>query len=441
MESVKEGSSRAHQQSTTSPQSSSTTAHHTSNDLESILSDTQLPRLKRLQLALLIELKTLFYLAAPSVAVYMINSLMTVSTRIFCGHLGSLQLAAASLGQSGVQAFSYGLLLGMGSAVETLCGQAFGASNYEMLGVYLQRSTILLMMTGVPLTVIFIFSKQILMLLGQSSSIASTAAVFVYGMIPQIFAYAANFPMQKFLQAQRIVAPSAYISTVTLVVHLSLSWVAVYKIRLGLLGVSLVLSLSWWIMIVAQFLYIIKSERCKNTWTGFSLQAFSGLSGFFKLSAASAVMQCLQSWYFQILVLLAGLLHNPQMALDSLSICTTVTGFLFMISIGLTAAASVRVSNELGAGNPKSAAFSVIIATSLSFIIMVTLAIVVLTLRHYISYAFTDEETVAQAVSDLCPLLAVNLILNGIQPVLSGNVVWDDRWNCNANPNFTMDYV
>jgi len=154
--------------------------------------------------------------------------------------------------------------LGMGSAVETLCGQAYGAQKYEMLGVYLQRSTVLLTLVGVLLSIIYIFSKPILIFLGQSPEIASAAAVFVYGLIPQIFAYAVNFPIQKFLQAQSIVTPSAYISAATLVTHLLLTWVAVYKIRLGLLGASLVLSFSWWIIVAAQFVYIVKSERCKK---------------------------------------------------------------------------------------------------------------------------------------------------------------------------------
>jgi MATE family multidrug resistance protein len=72
--------------------------------------------------------------------------------------------------------------------------------------------------------------------------------------------------------------------------------------------------------VIAQFVYIVKSEKCRNTWNGFSFQAFSGLPEFFKLSAASAVMLCLETWYFQILVLLAGLLPHPELALDSLSI-------------------------------------------------------------------------------------------------------------------------
>ncbi|ONI09981.1 hypothetical protein PRUPE_4G022000 [Prunus persica] len=372
--------------------------------LEKVLSDTQLPSFKRLRLATWIELNLLFRLAAPAVLVYVVNNFMSLSTRVFAGHLGNLELAAASLGNSGVQLFAYGLMLGMGSAVETLCGQAYGAEKYDMLGIYLQRATIVLTLTGLPLLLIFLLSKPILILFGETPKLAAEAAVFVYGLIPQIFAYAINFPMQKFLQAQRIVAPSAYISAATLGVHILLSWVAVYKLGMGLIGASLVLSLSWWIIVGAQFIYILKSSRCKETWSGFSLQAFSGLWDFLKLSAASAVMLCLETWYFQVLVLIAGLLENPELALNSLAVC-------------------VRVSNELGAGNPKSAAFSILVVTIVSLMIAVVEAVVVLSFRDVISYAFTDGETVANAVSHLTPYLAITLILNGIQPVLSGVAV------------------
>jgi Na+-driven multidrug efflux pump len=81
------------------------------------------------------------------------------------------------------------------------------------------------------------------------------------------------------------------------------------------------------------------------------------------------------------------------------------------------------VSNELGAGNPKSASFSVVVVTVISFIISVIIALVVLALRDVISYIFTEGEEVAAAVSDLCPLLALAIVLNGIQPVLSGKKI------------------
>ncbi|WOH05736.1 hypothetical protein DCAR_0625156 [Daucus carota subsp. sativus] len=394
-----------------------------SSELERILSVGDAPLFERFVSATWIELRLLFNLAAPAIICYMINYVMSMSTQVFAGHIGNLELAAASLGNNGIQTFAYGLLIGMGSAVETLCGQAYGAHKYEMLGIYLQRSFILLTLTSVLLTVLYVFSKPFLILLGETEEIASAAAVFIFGLIPQIFAYAINFPIQKFLQAQSIVKPSAYISAATLVLHLVLTYITIYKFGFGLLGSSLVLSFSWWVVVVGQIIYILKSPLCEHTWTGFSTKAFRGLWSFFKLSAASAVMLCLEVWYFQILVLLAGLLKRPELALDSLAICTTINGWVFTISCGFNAAASVRVSNELGAGHPKTAAFSVVIVNMVSFLINVIAAIVVLLLRDSISYAFTDGEHVAIAVSELCPLLATGLILNGIQPVLSGVAV------------------
>ncbi|KAM0001923.1 putative multi antimicrobial extrusion protein [Helianthus debilis subsp. tardiflorus] len=394
-----------------------------SSDLEKVLSDTSLTSFGRLKKAIPMELYSLFRLAAPVIIVYVLNNVTSMSTQIFCGHLGNLELAAASLGNNGVQLFAFGVMLGMGSAVETLCGQAYGAHQYEMLGVYLQRSTILLMATAIPLMFLYIFSKTLLILIGQSQEIAVAASLFIYGLIPQIFAYAANFPIQKFLQAQSVVNPSAYIATVMLVVHVVLTWLALYVWGWGLLGGSLVLSFSWWVIVGAQFLYIVKSDRFKETWTGFSIQAFSGLWDFFKLSISSAVMLCLEVWYFQVLILITGLLKNPEIALDSMAVCSTILGWVMMISMGFNAAVSVRVSNELGAGHPKSAAFAVAVVTLSSFVICLICVVIILALRHVISYAFTDGETVANAVSELTPLLAISILLNGIQPVLSGVAV------------------
>lgn len=394
-----------------------------SSELEEILSDTSLAPFQRLKKAVHLEMHVLYRLAAPACVVYLLGNVVSMSTQIFCGHLGNRALAASSLGNNGIQLLAYGLMLGMGSAVETLCGQAYGAHKYEMLGIYMQRSTILLMGTGLLVMLVYIFSKPILLLLGESEKVASAAAIFVYGLIPQIFAYAANFPIQKFLQAQSIINPSAYISAATLVVHLAVSWLALFVFNWGLLGASLILSLSWWIVVLAQFLYIVTSNRCKKTWTGFSVQAFSGLWEFLKLSASSAVMLCLETWYMEILMLVAGLLPDPEVALDALAVCTTILGWVFMISIGFNAAASVRISNELGAGHPKSAAFAVLVVNANSLIISIICAILVLLLRNVMSYVFTDGEIVAKAVSDLAPFLAISIVFNGIQPVLSGVAV------------------
>ncbi|KAB5533663.1 hypothetical protein DKX38_016749 [Salix brachista] len=376
-----------------------------SSELEDILCNMELSRSQRIQRATWVELKTLFRLAAPAIVVYLLNFFVSISTQIFCGHLGNLELAGASLGNNGIQGLVFGVMLGMGSAVETLCGQAYGANKYEMLGVYVQRSTILLTLAGLVLMFVYIFCKPILIGLHESPAISSAAALFVYGLIPQIFAYACNFPIQKFLQAQSVILPSTCISAAALVLHLILCWVVIFKLGGGLLGAGLVTSFSWWVIVVAQFVYILVSKKFKHTWKGFSIQAFSGLWDFFKLSLASGVMLCLEFWYYQILVLIAGLLKNAEVSLDALSICMTINGWCFMVSVGFQAAArSVVVCNR-------------------DFVVVIIPAVLLRNESLCLDYAFTSGIVVADAVSELSPFLAASIVLGGVQPVLSGVAV------------------
>ncbi|GAU21726.1 hypothetical protein TSUD_328510 [Trifolium subterraneum] len=88
-------------------------------------------------------------------------------------------------------------------------------------------------------------------------------------------------------------------------------------------------------------------------------------------------------------------MENAEIQIDALSICLNINGWEMMISLGFMAAASVRVANELGKGSAKAA-------------------------KERLAYIFTDNKDVASAVGDLSPLLAVSILLNSVQPVLSG---------------------
>lgn len=78
------------------------------------------------------------------------------------------------------------------------------------------------------------------------------------------------------------------------------------------------------------------------------------------------------------------------------------------------------MANELGKGSSKAAIFSIVVTVLTSFAIGLILFIIFLLLREKIAYVFTTSEEVAIAVGDLSPLLAFSLLLNSVQPVLSG---------------------
>ncbi|KAH7524043.1 hypothetical protein FEM48_Zijuj06G0076400 [Ziziphus jujuba var. spinosa] len=262
----------------------------------------------------------------------------------------------------------------LGALTQTFAGLA---GELELAAVSVENSVIAGLAFGV-------------MVVGETTEISEAAGKFALWMLPQLFAYALNFPIQKFLQAQSKVMVMAWISAVVLVEHAFLSWLLILKLGWGLPGAALVLNSSWWLIVIAQLIYIFKTKS-DGAWSGFSWLAFQDLFGFVKLSLSSALM-----------------------------LCMNINGWDAMIALGFNAAISVRVSNELGAGNAKAAKFSVVVVCVTSMIVGAICMSIVIATRDYFPYLFTTSEAVAAETTRLAILLAVTVLLNSLQPVLSG---------------------
>lgn len=83
----------------------------------------------------------------------------------------------------------------------------------------------------------------------------------------------------------------------------------------------------------------------------------------------------------------------------------------------------MRVSNELGAGNARLAKFSVKVVSVTSISIGVICMAVVFATRDYFPYLFTTSEAVANETTRLAILLGITVLLNSLQPVLSGKPI------------------
>ena len=161
----------------------------------------------------------------------------------------------------------------------------------------MQRSWIVLFICCVLLLPIYIFATPVLKLLGQPDELAELAGDVALWMIPLHFAFAFQFPLQRFLQSQLKTGVIAWVSFVALVVHVLVSWFFVFTLKSGVVGTTATVNFSWWVLTLGLFGYAVWGG-CPNTWTGFSVEAFSGLWEFVKLSAASGVML----WYVLFLL-------------------------------------------------------------------------------------------------------------------------------------------
>ena len=81
---------------------------------------------------------------------------------------------------------------------------------------------------------------------------------------------------------------------------------------------------------------------------------------------------------------------------------------------------SVRVSNELGASHPRTAKFSLVVAVVTSFLIGIIIAVILILARNVYPSLFSSDASVETVVRELTPVLAFCIIINNVQPVLSG---------------------
>ncbi|KAM0828175.1 hypothetical protein ACQ4PT_067721 [Festuca glaucescens] len=270
--------------------------------------------------------------------------------------------------------------------------------------------------------------------------IAAIAGLISVWYIPIMFANLCNFALQMYLQAQSKNLIVTYLAFANLGTHLFLSWLLTIKFHFGLAGVMSSMVISLWIPVSGQLIFVF-CGACPLTWTGFSSEALTDLFPIIKLSLSSGVMLCLEMWYNTILVLLTGYMKNPEVTLDALSICLNINGWELMISMGFLSATGVRVANELGAGSARRAKFAILNVVTTSFSIGLVLFVFFLLFRGKLSYIFTTSEEVAAAVSDLSPLLAVSILLNSVQPVLSGVAVGAGWQSVVAYVNITTYYL
>ncbi|XP_024966932.1 protein DETOXIFICATION 16-like [Cynara cardunculus var. scolymus] len=387
------------------------------------------------------EFKKQVYLAGPLMTVNLLICGLSMISVMFVGHLGELALSGASMATSFASVTGTSLMIGMGSALDTFCGQSYGAKRYHLLGIHMQRAMIVLLSVSIPLAFIWAYAGYLLVFLGQDPQISAEAGLYARFMIPSLFANALLQCFVRFLQAQNNVVPMMLSTGITTLLHILVCWIMVFKSGLGNRGAALANAISLWINVLLLAVYVRVSPSCKKTWTGFSREAFHNIPIFLKLAVPSAVMVCLEIWSFEMMVLLSGLLPNPQLETSVLSISLNTCSMIYMIPLGLSSATSVRVSNELGAGRPQAAR----LALRVSMISVITegiLGAIILVLgRKLWGYCYSNEEEVVSYIAEMMLLLAGSHIVDGIQSVLSGAVRGSGRQKVGAIVNLGAYYL
>nr|XP_020751295.1 multidrug and toxin extrusion protein 2 isoform X8 [Odocoileus virginianus texanus] len=118
------------------------------------------------------EARTLFILSGPLFLFQMLNFMVYVVSTVFCGHLGTVELAAVTLSVAFVNVCGVSIGFGLSSACDTLMSQSFGSPNKKHVGVILQRGVLVLLLCCLPCWALFLNTQLILLLCRQDPAVS-----------------------------------------------------------------------------------------------------------------------------------------------------------------------------------------------------------------------------------------------------------------------------
>ncbi|KAJ4897544.1 MATE efflux family protein 5 [Raphanus sativus] len=358
---------------------------------------------------LTVELKKTSLLAAPMAIVTFAEYLLPVISVMVAGHNGELQLSGVALATSFTNVSGFSILYGLVGALETLCGQAFGAKRYEIIGTYTYSAIASNIPICLLISILWIYIEKLLVSLGQDPDISRVAGSYAFWLIPGLFGQAIVIPLTRYLQTQG--HP---------LFHIPVCWTMVSVFGLGSNGAAMAISVSFWFYALILACYVRFSTSCEKTRGLVSGDFVSCVKQFFQYGIPSAAMVCLEWWLFELIVLCSGLLPNPKLETSVLSICFTVAALHYVIPGGVAAAVSTRVSNNLGAGNHQVARLSVLSGLCLWLVESILFTTLLFTCKNIVGYMFSNSKEVVDYVADLAPLPCLSFILDGFTAILNG---------------------
>ncbi|XP_033753960.1 multidrug and toxin extrusion protein 2-like [Pecten maximus] len=330
-------------------------------------------------------------------------------------------------------------MLGLASACDTLFSQTFGSKNKHRVGIIVQRSIVILSLCCLPCCAILINTEHIMNYIGQDPRVARLGGKYALIYIAGLPAVAYSDILSKYLQAQCIVIPSLVIGIAANFLNVGFHALFLFMMKLDIVGASISVTLTHWSIFLLHVTYIIITRTYEDTWTGFSVECFYDWWLFLTLAVPGLFMVCLEWWSHEIIMFCVGLVGVDQLA--SHSIAYTMASMAFMLPLGLSVAASVRVGNHLGTANPCKALTASRVSILIAVSVAVVSAVTFLALKNIIPYLFTNDGTVVALASRLMMQVALFELFDQVQAACSGVIRGIGLQKFGAITNFMCYYL
>jgi len=371
------------------------------------------------------EMRPMIRLALPLVLAELGWMVMAIVDTMMVGRLPDSATAIGAVSISShlfhvIAFFGVGLLIGL----DTLVSQAFGAGDREdchrslLNGIYLS-----LAMTPL-LTIPLLFFGSFLKFFHVDPAVSALAVPYMKALTVGLFPLMLYFSVRRAMQAMNLVRPVAFALITANAVNLLGNWILIYgkwgAPALGVAGSGWSTAIARLYMAAVLIVYLLWYDRKHRTdllKTPVDVD-LPRIRRLLSLGLPAALQITVEIGVFALATMLIGRLGA--VALASHQITLNTASLTYMVPLGISSAAAVRVGQAIGRKDIPGAANAGTAAIFIGAAFMSLASVVLLIFPRWIARMYTPDEKIIGSTVTLLAVCAAFQLFDGIQTVATG---------------------
>lgn len=364
-----------------------------------------------------------FILSIPIIIGHLGHMMMAVTDNVMVGRIGSVSLAAAGL--SNVLFFLILVMgLGISVAITPLVAQAHGAGEIKECGLVLRQGLIVTLVSGLVLFLITLVLADSLDYLDQPQAVVESAKVYMRILGFSIFPMMVFQSYKQFAEGLSITKSAMVITLLANIVNVFANWMFIFghlgAPAMGLAGAGLGTLLSRMFMAVAMAVVVMKSPYLKKFepfGSRFHIHVVM-IKKLLRIGIPAGFQYVFEVSSFAGASVLTGWIGTKELAAHQIAL--NLSSISYMFSLGVSAAATVRVGTTFGKKDIKSTRMAGFAAIALICLFMIFFATIFIGFRFVLPGFYISENDVIVIASQILIIAGVFQVSDGIQAVSAG---------------------
>ncbi len=364
------------------------------------------------------EFLTTLSLATPIMFNQLSHMLTQVTDSVMVGHLGTLQLAAASF-SGAVFAFFLIFCFGFSSILSSWIAKGIGEKNPGQAGSILRHGLVLNLLVGLVCVGLLLVLLQNLHVFGQAEAVNQASQGFLWYLSLSLLPLCLFAVYTRFCEGVSDPGPVSLMSWSGVGLNLLLNWVLIYGHwglpAMGLNGSGLATLITRLVLLLLMMLYVHGTKRYRQYGVrlDFSDVNLVFLKKIFKTSLPSGLMHLNEVVAFAGGGVMMGWLGAESMAAHHVAL--NLASCTFIVAMGWSFATTVRVAEEFGKRD-LVAVRRVGGSSFISMLILMTItAVIFVLLRNLLPLIYTKDPAVIHLAAELLLIAAFFQLFDGTQ--------------------------